>query len=337
MYYNRTLTQPFSQLFEQGGAFRWLFDYVKDSEDLDFQIGKSKSREWVSVYRGTSRVLKIQPYKGFNVFNIDADRAYRLLATQGRIDIYGRKEPDDFGDGELGDLLGLVRQEKKLDRYYNNRKEGYYQNLFSRTYGIGGEPDGEFVIIDKEAVIGYENEEEKTKEYRQFRNPYSDLLGTISGINPERYGGNRGKKAIGNELDFLALDKNGDLLLIEFKHGTSTSGIYLSPLQIGLYYDLFSDLHQRIGGLEEAVFSMLEQKQRIGLVNPSWQKPSRIRGLIPVLIIAQFNERSVARAKFAEIMRIIRKETNNQDFLKGIRIHNYTSDAGLTALHWKIE
>ena len=135
------------------------------------------------------------------------------------------------------------------------------------------------------------------------------------------------KKAIGNELDFLALDKQGNLLLIEYKHGTNTSGIYLSPLQIGMYFDLFNQFPR--AELEKSVFEMLEQKKRIGLINPEWNAPD-IKDIVPALIVSEYNDRSSAKMKFQEIMDFV-KAKKGPSFLKGIKIYNYTIKNGLTA------
>jgi len=71
-----------------------------------------------------------------------------------------------------------------------------------------------------------EDEEEKSRIYKPIRQGYEELKRKLSEIDSKKYGSKLGEKSIGNELDFLALDKNGDILLIEFKHGTNISGIY---------------------------------------------------------------------------------------------------------------
>lgn len=131
-------------------------------------------------------------------------------------------------------------------------------------------------------------------------------------------------------MDFLAITKEGDLLLIEYKDGSSTSGIYLSPLQIGLYFDIFKLLSSKID-LNQTVIEMLEQKKRIGLVNPNWKTPKLSGKVIPVLVISNPNYRSSAYEKFQEILDICKKEKGDE-FLKDLRTYSYTSSEGLTAL-----
>lgn len=227
---------------------------------------------------------------------------------------------------EIDSLISVVEKDTKFDRYYNNKKEGFYQNELSRKFGICGLQSDDFVIIDKEAVIGYTNITEKNKVYGRIRKGYEELQKSISKNDAKRYGKEIDKKSIGNELDFLAFDKEGNILLIEYKHGTNTSGIYLSPLQIGMYYDLFTEFPKE--KLEMAVNEMLEQKKRIGLINPNWKTP-KIKKIIPVLIISDYNDKSSAKQKYCEILKFVRG-LKGDDFLKNIRTYNYTSQDGLT-------
>ena len=334
MYYDRTL-EKLAYLIEKDGPLRWLFDYVKNNEELDFLVGKNNQKEWISVYRGLSRILTILLCREAGKVRVDAADAYKSLAAKNRIDIYGKKEASDLVIGELNNLVENVKNNPKFNRYYQNKKEGYYQNILSRKYGLCGAPNDEFAIIDKEAVIGYASEKERAIEYSFFRARYKNLLKVISAKDPQRYGSNLSKKPIGNEVDFLALDKNGNLLIIEYKHGTNTSGVYLSPIQIGLYYDLYTDFYsKKIELFRDSIFSMLQQKQEIGLINPSWPKPRGVNNLIPVLIISEFNKDRAAQDNFLGVMNIARKELGNQMFLKNLRIYDYTSDTGLVALNW---
>lgn len=335
MYYDRKLTDSFAQLIKQNGSFRWLFDYVKNNKELDFLIGKNNHKEWISVYRGLSRILSISFYGKQGKYSIDAADAYKRIAKDNEINIYGEEGLANLSANHLDNLIAHIENEKKFDRYYKNKKEGFYQNILSRRYGICGTPSDDFVIIDKEAVIGYASEKEEAIEYSPFHIRYKNLLGEVSDKDPKRYGSNLSKKPIGNEVDFLALDKNGDLLIIEYKHGTNTSGIYLSPMQIGLYYDLYTDFfNKKTELLRDAIFTMLEQKQKIGLINPAWPKPSEIKNLIPILVISEFNENSAAKDNFLGVMDIARKKLSDQAFLENLRIYNYTSNIELLALNW---
>ncbi|HOK01169.1 MAG: hypothetical protein KBG30_09640 [Bacteroidales bacterium] len=322
MYYNRTISKEFASLLETGGNLRWLFDFVKNHKQLDFLIGKNNSKEWISVYLGLTRILTIIK-ENSTKFSFEAANKYKEISPN----LYEKKTLNENYQNEIEDLITQIEQNNKFDRYYKNKKEGFYQNELSRTFGICGKPNTDFVIIDKEAVIGYSNQAEKDNLFGNLQQKYKKLQREISDLNPERYGKDLWKKAIGNELDFLALDKDGNILLIEYKHGTNISGIYLSPLQIGLYYDIFSSFPKN--ELENAVFEMLEQKQKIGLINPNWRKPNKIKNIIPVLIISEYNYNSSAKTKFDEILQFTRKQLGS-NFLNNLQTYNFTLKNGLS-------
>lgn len=322
MYYNRTLSVSFSGIIEENGKYRWLFEFVKGHPELDLLIGKNKTKEWISVYRGLSRIITILKTKNPSVVKIDGADAFKKINPG----LYGTKSTSIKFVVELEVLITKMTNNEKFSRYYENMKEGYYQNELSRKFGINGAIDNAFVIIDKEAVIGYENQPEKELLMGKIQQKYKQLQNDLSITNPKRYGSKLVEKAVGNELDFIALNKDGELLLIEYKDGSNTSGIYLSPLQIGLYYDLFCLIPQK--ELEKTIFDMLEQKKKIGLIHPGWKRPERIKKIIPVLIISEYKESS-AKEKYQEVLNFCREKKGN-DFLKDIRTYNYTSKSGLT-------
>ena len=322
MYYNRKISNSFSELLEDDGKLRWLFDFVKKQPELDFLIGKNNSKEWISIYRGLSRVLTITKTRKTDVIKLDGANAYKSILPT----LYGKKSISTIFENELEQTIETVSLNKKFNRYYNNEKEGYYQNILSRKFGICGNKNDDFVIIDKEAVIGFTDQKEKDVFINKILPKYKKLQRDISFLNSKRYGKNVGKKAVGNELDFLSLDKDGNVLLIEYKHGTNTSGIYLSPIQIGMYNDIFINFPRK--ELKKAVFEMLEQKQKIGLINPNWRKPKTIKNIIPVLIISEYNYKSSAKQKFDEIFSFSKKQLGS-NFLNNLLIYNYTEESGV--------
>lgn len=323
MYYNRELTDSFSNLIEEGGNLRWLFDFVKRQESLDFLIGKNKYKEWISVYRGLSRLITISNTNMSGVIKIDGAEAYKKIIPE----LYGKKSVLEIFERTLNDLLVKVESDSNFSRYYSNKKEGFYQNEFSRRFGIMGTDNAEFAIIDKETVIGYNKIENKQKLFMPLQKKYKDLQTEISTFDSKRFGKDLAKKSIGNEVDFIAVNKNGNILLIEYKHGTNTSGIYLSPLQIGLYYDIFTNYPKDL--LYASITNQLKQKQKIGLINPNWKIPTELKDIIPVLVISEYSDKSSAKKKYAEILDFCKKK-HGKDFLANIQTYSYTKAAGLT-------
>jgi hypothetical protein len=315
MYYNRTISNGLSSLLEVGGALRWLFDFVKGRSDLDFLIGKNNSKEWISVFRGLSRIITISGLKDETI-NIDATSTYKKL-FQG---LYERKSVKLNFQKDIENIIDIIQNDKQFDRYYNTKKEGYYQNEFSRKYGLCCSQNSDFVIIDKEVVIGFDNQKTKDSFKGTILPKYKELQKKISIHDSARFGKDLWKKGLGDELDFLALDKEGNMLLIEYKHGTNTSGIYLSPLQIGMYFDIFTGIPKT--ALENAILEMLKQKQKIGLINSNWIIPKTFKDIIPILIISDYNDNSSAKQNFNKILCLARKELG-KGFLANLKTYNY--------------
>src|SRR4030042_3882374 len=132
MYYNRTISQTFSKLIEPKGQLRWLFDFVKDRDDLDFLIGKNNSKEWISIYRGLSRVLSIIKTGDQSKIKLDGAEAYRKILPG----LYGIRLTSENFSTEFKNLVKTVSEDSQFNKFFNNRKEGFYQNVLSRRYGI---------------------------------------------------------------------------------------------------------------------------------------------------------------------------------------------------------
>lgn len=310
MYYNRTLSSEFEDLLKIG-ELNWLIDYVKDREDLDILIGKNNKIEYCSIYRGTTRILLIEKAISKNSkFKIKASAKYKIIAP----DIFSGNICDVTKDN-LEKLRSIVAEDCRFDRYYNNKKEGWYQNMYARKYGILSHAGSEFVVVDKESVVGYDSEKEQDEQFKPLQESYKIIRQNLSNSNPFRFGALE-KKALGSELDLLALDKNGNILLLELKHGSNTSGIYLAPFQIGLYYDVFNKLDKKI--LYDAVFEMLKQKQRLGLISPEWKIPNKIGEIKALLVIGNFNKASSSLTKYYEVISFINQE--NPKLAKDIEI-----------------
>lgn len=322
MYYNRTISTDLAKLISPDGQLRWLFEFVKSRNDLDFLIQKNKSKECISIYRGLTKILSIQLRGKQSLIKISGDKKYKNLCPE----LFEEKNSTGLSQDSINRLIDKIASTKTLSGYYENKKEGYHQSIFSRKFGILSQANSDFVILDKEAVIGYKDKNEKDSSFGPVQKKYKLLQEKISKINAAEYGSHLETKSIGNEVDFIGVDKEGNILLVEYKHGINTSGIYLSPLQIGLYYDLFKSFS--IEMLKYSLDSMLKQKKSIGLINPLWKQVS-FKSIIPVLVISEYNKLSSAKNKFEEIMNICREEHGSQ-FLRNLKIFNYTQDNGLT-------
>ena len=271
MYYNRTMSHTLESLVMKD--FLWIIDAVKDNPELDFQTGSNDKDSWFSIYRGTGRILTIDA-RG----KIYADNNYIKLYP----DFY--KAPNAQG---LETLLSEIHEKRSLDRYYmsndGKKKEGFYQNLISRRYSLFCRPDDEFIIIDKEFVLGYRSEDEKKEIIKPVIEKYDKIISSLA----DKYSFFKNVKQPGTECDFVGLTKQGDILLLELKRYEDYKKVYLSPLQAGKYDDLTKEYARRYPeNFSKNVISMVSQKVKMGILCPKWEIPSAISGKIyPAVVV----------------------------------------------------
>ncbi len=310
VYYNRVLTEQMVDVIRDP-EFSWIIDYVKDHNELDFQTGSNKKNTWFSVYRGTGRVLSILPDR-----KLSAADAYKNLL------------PEFYSEGNLtaenfDKLLNRIADCEKLGRYYINakgvKKEGYYQGLIGRRYTIDnlGKDDDEFIIIDKEFVIGFAKEEDKHDWNMAIENEISDIINTaraelsdesLPKVISSRYG----------EFDFLGLNWQGDIIIMELKQDDPVK-TYLSPLQIAYYNKQLNKLKDEMKEeLYQNIKMMIEQKRDLGILNIPRDIPEKFSGrILNYLIVGEEDKlsRTVCN-RFKRIRNIV-----------GLEIEAFTCDA----------
>ena len=287
MYYNRTISTDFEDLLKSG-HFSWIIPYVKKHEDLDILIGRNKSMEFCSVYRGLSRILRIyrpiSKKQKYGNFKWDAADKYIAMYSDPKVSL------EQLCEDDIEKVRRQIEKTSEFTRYYKEGtateagSEGFYQNAIQRKYGLLSESTSALVIVDKEAVIGYDGgQSEKGQRFNSEREYYKNAKNDLQKKYPKDFGKADENGILGNELDLIVLDKDGYIHLMELKKGSNTSGIYMSPFQIGLYHRLFKSFNKE--ELKENIRSMIEQKKRLGLINPDWTIPEIQNRFMPELII----------------------------------------------------
>lgn len=303
-YYNRTISDDLFKRFKDGGELEWIIDYVNKKDCLDFQTGSNKRDSWFSVYRGTGRVLTINLKKGALTFN--ASKAYKVLNPT----FYANPTEEEFDR-----LLAKIEEAENLTRYYNESNEGYYQTLIGRRYCLDCKENDEFVIFDKEFILGYDSKDTRKDFTKEIVIEYQGIIGEL------KKGGNAWTKNLeqtGNECDFVAINSKGDIILIELKHAKNTLGVSLSPLQVNKYSDLLSKYLDEREGLnkkdfEEVVLNMIAQKIELGILNPKWKIPKKLSGTILRYVVC--GSRNIekyptkeAKRRFCEVRSAVKNE-----------------------------
>lgn len=313
-YYDRTMDDSF--ISKVLNDYPWLIHFVKNTSELDLQTGHDpkQGRSWLSVYRGTGRVLTFASRR--NGYKIDAADAYKRIAPT---DFFERPTENSFVE-----YLSNIREAPDLQRYYESdkgKREGFYQNLIGRRYTFNTKYEDDFIIIDKEMVIGFKDEVTKTawnkdiisKIEALIRNLRRDYKGRLPKDISSKYG----------EFDFLAMTWDGDIIIMEVKQDDPQK-TYLSPIQVRFYDEQFHKLLKENKDISDNIMKMVQQKVDMGIINVPKERslPQILSGKIETCVIV--GEEESLSPTICDRFRVVRKI-----FLPNMKSYTCKSDGTL--------
>ena len=182
-----------------------------------------RPQDQVHVYCGLTRIVGAQLKRNGTV-DIFADSAYKSQDCSENL----------FGNWSVGDIRFLDALNDYIDRVNVNKRhtnrEGKIQTTWSRVL----DP---WIPFDREGVLSYKNEEQSKygRKFEEVERALSLLMAIAE--RPGRKGVSWAKPSGGGrELDQLAIDSEGNLVLIEVKDASANSGaIFYAPLQLLQY------------------------------------------------------------------------------------------------------
>jgi len=249
------------------GPLRFLVSdlplYRDDPYAFDIQLRENNT---LMYYRGTTRLLSVRIHENGDIRAVtQADKAYGRYpsskeAYAGMMREWKLEEANEMAIA-FHDYL-LKSAEACKNRYYGNRKEGYWQNRLCIDWGLRWQTNQQFMIIDRECVIGFDSEQEKRAFYDPLYRPYNEIRNQLQKEACKIWGKAR-EKPFGDELDILALDSQNNLVAIELKHGCNPGGIYWGPLQVLAYRDAFKS---KLAVVTRGIKKLVEQKVLLGLL-----------------------------------------------------------------------
>lgn len=184
-------------------------------------------------------------------------------------------------------------------KYYRNGREGFWQNRLCIEFGRNWTPMSDWLVIDRECVIGFKLSADKKAHYEKANSKALEIKHTFQNYDKKKWG-KPDKKEFGDEVDMLALDKSGNLVVIELKHGVNAKGIYWGPLQAGVYHRAFKDA---LSEVQQGIKALIVQKIKIGLLpaTAATRVPSSLTLGDPVLAIAKPIKKSRCWGKMVEV------------------------------------
>lgn len=301
--YDRTITNgDFLALLAEGGELNFLISPGQIGDDPDAIDIQLREGESITYYHGTTKLLTVSWMKdklGWKTAHLKSGdlKMEDLHDCQGDWDLLGKMfsglqalQGCPRGVEALRKLFRALLQVamRKADpKYYGNleQTEGYWHNKLCRYFGgPDWTEDREWLVFDREAVLGFDKDDPKGLTagrlkrdfYRDCKTKYEKVRNDLQAGGKEKWGTPK-KKPFGDELDLIAIDREGRLVCIELKHGSSKSGVYWGPLQAGVYCEAWERALKSDQGpqIREGICKLIEQKIEFGLL------PEAARGRVP--------------------------------------------------------
>ena len=211
-HYDRTMNNSLVDCIKK--SYPWIIEYVKNDPELDFQTGQNRGRSWFSIYRGKGRILTFRMGKQGHL-RITAHPHYMGIAPD--LSVF---DENLLNESVFNKYVTAVKNDLNLCSDYitnkGERKEGYYQNLIGRRYTFNTHPEDEFIIIDKELVLGFVGQPEKDAWNAEILDEQKSLIEESRKALEGHSFPQDVQKQYG-EFDFMALDWEGNFIIMEVK------------------------------------------------------------------------------------------------------------------------
>lgn len=322
MNYKRDIKEEFLKLFLEGNPLNF-FIYEK-RWDLQIRANKNRPHGWITLYFGLTKILdiiyKIQSQSiKFNANNTYKKRSQTSLFRDGGFTINELQKVQN-------EFMKYKEEIDISDSHYN--REGKWQQMLSKKFGKNYQKEFPFLVFDREVVISFENQREKDKIENPLRNKFKEIAHQISKNDPDTFGTALSEKSFGGEVDLIGIKEN-ELFLIEVKPCEETIGIYRTPLQVGLYTELWLKLLEiNEDGTIENINRMIEQKERLGLIPSKKIRLKKGFKIRPVVIIGGKTSSEVVFHRLKTILEQVNKEREN--CLKDFRAYEINESCEIT-------
>jgi hypothetical protein len=274
--YDRTIPDEFRTELRPGGTFERLVRFARGRHLADVQLRATGSLSWATIYCGLTNVLHVDYRK---------TRGYRLRADKGYMAANQAGPPEGIlGWTNWSTATQLMAGWSAIEAYMNRQFNGValrWTNEGAVQAMLCANGHESYRVIDREAVFDFRDTRERERVHKELREP---LLEALEAPRPEGWW--RPPASLGGELDILAVDARGRLLVMEVKPADSRAGITWAPLQVSFYARLFHHWSEAVGEESAEILNrMLGQRIAIGLEEQSSVSLSYPLTIVPVIAI----------------------------------------------------
>lgn len=248
--YGRAPSENLKGLLSTGGFLAPLLDLTERQVcglplDVFFRVNDE-----IHIYCGLTRLIEVRRYSNSTV---------KVSASE----TYGKQSCAD-GFFRQWYIDEHIEFEKYLDRYLSRVKvnsrhtkgEGLIQAIWSRVTEC-------WIAFDREAVLGYSSQKEskEAREFSQVESARSTLEAIARSASPPW----ALPPSSGREVDQLAVDSNGSLVVIELKDA-STNSVFYTPFQLLSYvWEWYNAIESVLGQLQ----ALLDSRVELGMISSS--------------------------------------------------------------------
>ena len=282
--YKRAPSQELVSLMMEGGFLRPLVEVSKRQVSGHYHDVHFRSNEEVHVYRGLTRLLTVRRMSDGTV-NLTAHSTYK---TQPCAQDFLR----DWRLDETGLDEGLDHYLREIDvdpRW--TAGEGQIQERWSRVITP-------WMPFDREAVL--EGPHRKGRDFARVQEAIDDLtrLCTAETESAKRWAR---PWATGAELDQLAVDEKGRLVLIELKDARKRSAdLYYSPLQLLQY---IWEWDCTLGTVRNDLQAIIDRRVAVGLT--SHDIPPLVGGVRASIGFGNDNRSSEVKRRYEMVLEVV--------------------------------
>ena len=246
----------------------------------------------VHVYCGLTRILRARRNRNGSV-SVSAHQAYRQQScAEAILRRWNFAEAQEFKMA-----LDAYVSQIKVDERHTGR-EGFIQAAWSRI-------DEPWTPFDREAVLEYRTRQESTKA-REFQT-VDQARCALEAIakSPQKSSGQFEPWAMpgvaGREVDQLAVDAEGRLVLIELKSASATpSAVYYSPIQLLQY---IWEWHNALPSVLVQLQQLIDARAELGLTDG--ETPRLSGGLRAAVCFDRDIESEQVKARYDSVLEIV--------------------------------
>ena len=306
--YKRTPSPAVRRLLAADGFLTPLLA-KRNHDGIDLEAHLRPGNE-VHLYCGLTCLVKCGPSRGSTVW-VKSHRAYaeqrcaRLLIRPGQAKLVD-------GDNYWRDVWSVDETgfPEALDRFLGGVKVGSSQTKEGAIQARWSQVEAPWIVFDKEAALSYPSMKERSRQLAEAFRPAVDearsqlctlALSRRSLPNSRQHWEMPRKPKTKLKLDALAVDPDGNLVLLEVKDALGSEGeVYYSPFQ--LLQNVW-EWHRALNSVRDSVQDLLDARVELGLTPDS---VPRITGGLRAAVGFGDDERSEeVRRRYSEVLGIV--------------------------------